>query len=85
MHYKNLTEAHEGDHVIAKDYNGKIVTGVITDLAADPKQNTCNCSVVILRPGGSEKLTRQTVGNLWLAADAVAVAEFNLSLPAVKL
>ena len=56
MHYKNGREAKNGDPVIAKNYAGKIVAGVIHNLIEQPGA-TCNCDVVTVIPGGTQNLT----------------------------
>lgn len=72
MHYKNGRPANNGDHVITKDYAGRISTGVIYNLRPG---ETCNCDVAVLRPGGSDTLTCQAVGQMYSAADAFGLID----------
>lgn len=72
MHFKNGREAKVGDHVVTKNYDGNVVTGVIHNLRASA---SCNCDVSLLVPGGVVQLTCQTVGNMYHAADALLAVE----------
>jgi len=72
MHYKNGREAKTGDSVITKNYSGNLTAGVIYDLVPG---GTCNCSVAVLVPGGTQQLTCQNVGNMYHVEDAFAAIE----------
>lgn len=72
MHYKNNRKALEGDKVVTKNYEGKVVVGVIYDLKAT---DACNCHVATLVPGGVSHLTCQNVNTMFHAEDAFAAAE----------
>lgn len=48
MHYKNGREAHAGDPVITKDYNGIIQVGILLD----PVPSSTCCNGTLVRAGG---------------------------------
>ena len=51
MHYKNGTEAHEGDYVIyPQPFRGTVVAGQIYHL--NPGTETCNSMLAVTKPGG---------------------------------
>jgi len=79
MHFKNGRPAHKGDHVLTKDYNGQIVAGVIYRLT--PGQESCNCDVAVLIPGGSQQLTCQSVGNMYHVEDGFQRLEDLAKVP----
>jgi len=68
MHYKNGTEAKEGDAVILKRYNGKIMAGVLHNVSGNPECKTCNGTVAIPCPGGIMQ-DSVTIGEIYSAAD----------------
>jgi hypothetical protein len=72
MHFKNGRPAHNGDPVITKDYNGKIIVGVIFNLR---DAGTCNVDIAYLIPGGTQHLTCQDVGQMYHAEDALIEME----------
>jgi hypothetical protein len=82
MHYRNGKEAHEGDPVITRNYNNKIVNGTIHNLR---EGLSCNCDVSVLIPGGVIQLTCQDVGQMFHAADALAAIELQMANPAVEV
>ena len=67
MHYKNGTEAKDGDAVILKNSHGKIDAGTLHSLNAGC--TTCNGQVAIAVPGGF-KNEYVTIGEIYSAADA---------------
>ena len=73
MHYKNGREAKAGDQVILRDWQGKIVTGIIHSLNAEC--DTCNASVAVIVPGGVNQLSCITVGTIYHAEDAYSAME----------
>lgn len=82
MHFKNKRPAQNGDPVIAKNYQGKVVVGSIFNL--NPGSQTCNCDVAVIIPGGTQVLTCQTVGQLYHAEDALAAVEAANQAPAAE-
>jgi hypothetical protein len=72
MHYKNGTPAQENDHVIGRDYTGKVITGRIFNLRAG---ETCNCDVAVLAPGSVQVLSCSNVKDFYHAGDAIAAIE----------
>jgi len=79
MHYKNGTEAKDGDAVIAKDYTGTVRAGTLHGLQA--KNTTCNGTVAFPMPGGCQQHS-VTIGEIYSAADAFAALEAKSNPPA---
>lgn len=77
MHFKNGREAHEGDPVVLKGYNGAVYVGVLVD--TNPGSDTCNATVA--RAVGPP-MTCVTVSQMWHAEDALANSEATLQPPA---
>ena len=69
MHYKNGREAKEYDPVVTKDYTGKVVVGVVSNL--NPASDTCNCSLPVIAPGQTYVMTCQNPKNMYHAEDAL--------------
>jgi hypothetical protein len=78
MHYKNGRQAHEGDPVVAKHYNGsaRIVAGVLH--STFPTASTCNGQIAVAIPGGSVNHC-VTIGEIYHAEDAFAAVEAKLA------
>ena len=73
MHYKNGTEAKDGDHVVMKkDWDGKIIAGVLHSTI--PANESCNGQVAFPVVGGVGTECA-TVGNIYSAADALSAIE----------
>lgn len=77
MHYKNGTEAKNGDAVILKRWNGDIGAGTLHSVNAG--STTCNGTVATPVPGGMLQ-EGVTIGEIYSAADAFAAME-NLAAP----
>lgn len=79
MHYKNGTPAKDGDAVITKDWNGKVVAGTLHSTNA--QSTTCNGQVAVAVPGGVLQGCF-TVGEMFSAAEAFAAMEAKLPVAA---
>lgn len=79
MHYKNGTEAHEGDFAIFKDCSGKVGAGIL--IALSTGCSTCNAQLVYPALGGIER-QYVTISDGYLAADAFAAMEPKITVSA---
>jgi hypothetical protein len=68
MHYKNQREAHVGDPVVGKDWNGLPFAGVL--VKTTPEATTCNG--LVLQSSGGPPLQNVTIGELVHLDDAMA-------------
>ena len=55
MHYRNGREAKVGDHVVGRNYDGSILSGVV--VTTNAQSDTCNLTIVPIIPGSMMRLT----------------------------
>ena len=78
MHYKNGRQALSGDPVIARDCNGRTISGVIRILRLD---KILNCDVAAVIIDGAAQYDCRNVPDMYHAEDAFVAIDKIIQIP----